>query len=150
MFGSFFCKACCLFDSNTSKRQFHCNGCGVCKTGGRENFFHCRSCKTCVSIQVRHLHNHTPDNTHHCPVCNDLIDPTSDSLKTKLKCGHVMHRHCFKDLSAQGETCPLCIKEKATAAASTVRSSFSSPRFMNKISVDVESVSSSIAQMTLK
>ena len=68
-FATYFCQICRLYDNDTSKRIFHCNGCGVCKTGGRENFFHCNFCKTCVSVHVRHLHNHTPENTTRCIYC---------------------------------------------------------------------------------
>lgn len=108
-FGAYFCLECRLYDNDTSKKQFHCSGCGVCKTGGRENYFHCNYCKACVSIQVRHYHNHTPENTTQCPQCGELIDLDSNSLNLRMKCGHEIHRHCFRELSLMHKQCPACV-----------------------------------------
>lgn len=106
-FGHYFCIECALWDNDTSKHQFHCKDCGVCKTGGRRNFFHCDTCGTCVSKAVKDQHKHETEKFTPCSMCSDnLAEAESDVMR--LKCGHKMHRHCFKELTLTGETCPEC------------------------------------------
>ena len=53
-FGAYACLACCFFDDDLTKQQFHCAACGICRVGGADNFFHCGTCGCCYasSLQV--------------------------------------------------------------------------------------------------
>ena len=60
-------------------------------------------------------HRHESEKIVPCPMCEDALDiGGSDTMK--LKCGHEMHRHCFKEMNMMSQGCPTCEQEVDTSS----------------------------------
>ena len=91
--------------------MFHCIGCGVCRQGGRHNYTHCYDCNKYIPKKrfVEHKikeHSKVVKN-HICPICFDEMDMGNVTCIT-LKCGHTMHRLCYKEITESNQSCPEC------------------------------------------
>ncbi|XP_064605596.1 RING finger and CHY zinc finger domain-containing protein 1-like isoform X2 [Liolophura sinensis] len=107
-FARYFCRICNLFD-DIDKAQFHCDDCGICRVGGRQNYFHCSKCDVCLHNELRNAHKCIEKVSHNnCPVC--LEDLHTSRIAAHIPpCGHLLHRHCFREMLKTGNyACPLC------------------------------------------
>lgn len=108
-FGKYICLICNMFDDR-DKGQFHCDKCGLCRVGGKDNFFHCDKCGLCRAVESRDDHNCVERVSHdNCPICLTYLH-TSVTTTHINKCGHMLHRQCYKQLLRQGQyRCPTCL-----------------------------------------
>lgn len=115
----YFCSVCKLYDNDPSKDIYHCDRCGICRLGlglGKD-YFHCDTCNICLSIDLKDKHKCVANTTHcNCPVCNEYLF-TSISKVVFMKCGHLIHQHCYDELSKHTYKCPLCKKTIANVEA---------------------------------
>ncbi|GAB6032722.1 RING finger and CHY zinc finger domain-containing protein 1 [Chamberlinius hualienensis] len=108
VFGNYFCHICRLYD-DVDKKQFHCEDCGICRIGGKANFFHCQKCGLCIGNDSKDKHKCVENASRsNCPICLEDIHSSRDA-PFPLRCGHIIHRTCYKQLLENGSyTCPLC------------------------------------------
>lgn len=115
----YFCSVCKLYDNDPSKDIYHCDRCGICRLGlglGKD-YFHCDTCNICLSIDLKDKHKCVANTTHcNCPVCNEYLF-TSINKVVFMKCGHLIHQHCYDELSKHTYKCPLCKKTIANVEA---------------------------------
>lgn len=109
-FGKYACLECSLFD-DVDRGQFHCTGCHLCRVGGRDNFRHCDRCGYCMALAQYDGHQCLAEaSSRPCPVCLEDIH-SSRTVPQVLKCRHMLHDNCFKDMAKKGIfACPVCGK----------------------------------------
>lgn len=109
---NYFCSICKLYDNDYNKDIYHCEKCGICRLGlglGKD-YFHCDECNICLSINLKANHKCVVNTTHcNCPICEEYLF-TSSSKVVFMKCGHLIHESCYKNLIQHGYKCPLCKK----------------------------------------
>ena len=105
-FGQYFCDICLLYDNDTAKEYWHCHQCRECKTGGKHNYFHCDKCQACFHNDFARQHLHLTEKL--CSVCEEVMDIQFPSMFMKLRCGHQIHRHCFRTLVDDMRQCAEC------------------------------------------
>jgi len=110
-FGEYACLKCNLFDDRIEKGQFHCDKCGLCRVGGKDKFFHCDKCGTCLALETKATHTCIEHiSRQNCPICQEYMH-TSVVKNTIMKCGHMVHSSCFKQIVNQGQArCPTCLR----------------------------------------
>jgi RING finger and CHY zinc finger domain-containing protein 1 len=108
-FGEYHCNTCNLWMS-VSEQPYHCVDCGFCRVGGRDNFTHCHACGMCIDAFLFDDHNCKAGKyLSNCPVCQeDLFSSRCPSHE--MPCGHAIHWHCFRELTAFDTRCPVCKK----------------------------------------
>jgi len=109
--GRYYCDICKFHDDTLGKEIYHCPHCGICRRGkGLDiDFFHCNVCNMCLSVKLKGDHKCVENNSRSdCVICgNDLF--SSRQPVEVLKCGHVLHRLCFKNMLTHAQyCCPLC------------------------------------------
>lgn len=116
--GEYWCGVCNLFDDEgVRKGIYHCDGCGMCRVGGRDNFFHCDTCGGCFGVGLRDNHVCREEMLHaDCPICLGNLF-MSRSTVMPLRCGHWMHRKCYRKMLSTRTTCPLCSKSVVDTTA---------------------------------
>ncbi|CAI2373371.1 unnamed protein product [Moneuplotes crassus] len=106
-FGKYVCLKCNFFDDRgLHKQTFHCDGCGICRIGGRDNYFHCEVCNACLPISLQSGHK-CGDFSQDCPICFEgFYNARQGSII--LKCGHVLHSKCYREMLKANYLCPIC------------------------------------------
>mmetsp|Transcript_21394 Transcript_21394/g.46473 ORF Transcript_21394/g.46473 Transcript_21394/m.46473 type:complete len:578 (-) Transcript_21394:101-1834(-) len=108
-FGTYHCSMCNLWMS-ADEEPYHCIKCGFCRVGGRENFTHCDDCGMCIDALLFEDHNcKSGKYMSNCPVCQEDLF-SSRMASHEMPCGHAIHWHCFRDLTAHDTRCPVCKK----------------------------------------
>lgn len=109
--GSYYCSICKLHDSDELKQIYHCEKCGICRVGPESDYFHCEVCDACLHVYMKDIHTCRPNALQTCcSICQEDLF-TSRLPSCPLKCGHYMHRKCFKSmLKSNHYKCPLCAK----------------------------------------
>ncbi|CAM9556797.1 unnamed protein product [Discosporangium mesarthrocarpum] len=113
----YYCSICHLFDDAPDKDIYHCPYCNMCRLGKGlgVDFFHCMICNACVSMEMK---NHTCVSKgleSDCPICGISLFNSTSRVKG-LKCGHLMHLHCYKEYIKRSDArefwyrCPICRK----------------------------------------
>ena len=109
-FARYSCNICNFHDDSANKSIYHCPFCNVCRSGKGLgiDFRHCMRCNACVSLKGEH-HCIPQRLQGNCPICHESMFQSTEPLRG-LKCGHVMHLRCFKNMRSHSYTCPLCKK----------------------------------------
>ncbi|OQS07044.1 RING finger and CHY zinc finger domain-containing protein 1-like [Thraustotheca clavata] len=109
--GKYFCAVCNMFDNKGEEKGiFHCQECGICRVGGRNNFFHCKTCAGCYHVDTRDEHVCVQQAMlKECCICLEYMFNSRQSPSV-LRCGHVLHRACYKEMIKYRIECPLCRK----------------------------------------
>lgn len=90
------------------KQTYHCDDCGICRVGGRDKFFHCQTCGCCYAMPLKDKHKCIEGSMlANCPVCQENLFHSTRPSRL-LKCGHMLHQECLKELMLTRYTCPLC------------------------------------------
>lgn len=109
---NYICFKCKLYDNDYKKDIYHCDKCGICRLGlglGKD-YFHCDECNICLSIDLKQNHKCLNNTTHcDCPICNEYLF-TSVSKVVFMKCGHLIHENCYKEMTKHSYKCPICKK----------------------------------------
>jgi RING finger/CHY zinc finger protein 1 len=108
LFATYCCTICHTYDSTPGKLIFHCNDCGICRVGTRDTVRHCRKCNMCIVGQAIDNHSCFENSFQQdCAAClGSLFDSTEEC--SMLKCGHAMHKTCFRKLLETEYRCPTC------------------------------------------
>jgi RING finger and CHY zinc finger domain-containing protein 1 len=112
LFGDYHCSICNLYvNYNSIIDIFHCEKCGICRVGKKEETFHCDICGCCIPISKKETHQCVEDFLQKdCPICLEFLFTSTKESQT-MKCGHVIHTHCFQEmLESQNYKCPFCNK----------------------------------------
>ncbi len=109
-FARYSCNICHFYDDSANKSIYHCPFCNVCRSGKGLgiDYRHCMRCNACVSLKGDH-HCIPQRLQGNCPICHESMFQSTEPLRG-LKCGHVMHLSCFKNMRGHSYTCPLCKK----------------------------------------
>ncbi|KAL7491088.1 hypothetical protein ACHAWT_000556 [Skeletonema menzelii] len=109
-FSRYCCNICHFYDDSVNKSIYHCPFCNVCRSGKGLgiDYRHCMRCNACVSLKDDH-HCIPQRLQGNCPICHESMFQSTEPLRG-LKCGHVMHLSCFKNMRGHSYTCPLCKK----------------------------------------
>lgn len=107
-FSKYYCNICNLFDNNSNKDIYHCNKCNICRIGKTENFYHCDICNGCYPINLKGNHKCIKNIVNNdCCICFEDLFHSREGVQI-LKCGHVIHVLCMKELIKYHIQCPLC------------------------------------------
>ena len=95
-FNDNFCEKCVIW--HNFKNTFHCDKCDACFNGKKSEFYHCPKCDICILQKVLSSHKCEiiNDKDENCPLCTDNLYKNKRN-NFILKCGHIMHRECFKE-----------------------------------------------------
>eukprot|EP01057_Protomagalhaensia_wolfi_P000930 Protomagalhaensia_wolfi_Nauph_80__929@NODE_1536_length_1482_cov_116_338184_g1192_i0_p1_GENE_NODE_1536_length_1482_cov_116_338184_g1192_i0NODE_1536_length_1482_cov_116_338184_g1192_i0_p1_ORF_typecomplete_len305_score3_42zfCHY/PF05495_12/9_5e18zfCHY/PF05495_12/1_8e04zfC3HC4/PF00097_25/4_7e03zfC3HC4/PF00097_25/1_8e04zfC3HC4/PF00097_25/8_9e08zfRING_UBOX/PF13445_6/6_6e03zfRING_UBOX/PF13445_6/1_7e04zfRING_UBOX/PF13445_6/1_8e04zfRING_UBOX/PF13445_6/9_2e08zfC3HC4_2/PF13923_6/1_4e04zfC3HC4_2/PF13923_6/1_ len=113
-FGQYFCRHCCFFDDDISKKIWHCDKCGLCRVGGQENYFHCDQCDGCYPLTIQNRHKCLSGAMRgDCPICLEPMFDSRKSVTVLERCGHTLHVECFQEHRKSNydtwNKCPLCL-----------------------------------------
>lgn len=111
-FAAYFCPHCRFYDDTPRKHIYHCHGCGICRVGKGLgiDYHHCDICQTCVPIEDKDTHPCRAQSLDvNCPICTDYLKTSTEPI-VFMRCGHAIHKECFRKHIAQAYTCPLCKK----------------------------------------
>lgn len=96
------CKKCYIFD-NTNKYKFHCDKCNKCHQDNVQTKY-CNNCNICYVNTDNHI---CVDLNENCCIC---LEKLINGTIFNLKCGHIIHAMCYKNLIKTTYKCPLCCK----------------------------------------
>lgn len=111
-FATYVCTVCHTYDSTPGKDIFHCDDCGICRIGTRDTTHHCHKCDMCIVINSDEGKAHkcfANSFKQDCAACLSALFDSREPI-SMLKCGHAMHKTCFKTLLAADYRCPTCKK----------------------------------------
>lgn len=108
----YFCDICKLWSDDPNKSIYHCDGCGICRVGKGHNidYFHCDKCCACYTLSMKNNHKCIEQVLkRNCPICFDCMFETTKKV-VLMKCGHYIHKKCYKEHVKSSYQCPICLK----------------------------------------
>ncbi|KAL6075070.1 RING finger and CHY zinc finger domain-containing protein 1 [Balamuthia mandrillaris] len=108
----YYCDVCKFHDDDATKNIYHCPDCGICRMGKGIGIdrFHCQKCGICYN---KGYDDHKcVENTlaSNCPICNEFMFSSRESVQFLERCGHAMHSKCLEHYQRTQNTCPICSK----------------------------------------
>eukprot|EP00171_Calliarthron_tuberculosum_P004688 IDg4688t1 len=100
-FGRYSCTICVMYDNSDA---FHCQGCGFCRKGRKRDNWHCVNCNVCFPLAAI---GHTCSSSLNgpCAFCNGSMRQSTEP-NILMRCGHGMHKNCFKQRVRRKFSCP--------------------------------------------
>lgn len=139
MAANYYCDVCKLWEGDVAKPIYHCNDCGICRKGmglGKD-FVHCKvikytqkrigfwagcqplygcdtdstqQCGICMTINMHGTHRHIERSAESkCPICIEVLFDSAEAV-IFMRCGHSIHRQCYRQHMQTSYKCPICQK----------------------------------------